>query len=94
MSVCLVVSIGENYRICAGAQNARRMLIEMQNIVQNGGDFDVELLADVLETCLNGPNISQRGAILALADFIGSAMEGAPPELETWNPMERTTKNT
>jgi hypothetical protein len=93
MGVCLVARNIEITSACVGAQDARRVLIEVKSLVQSGieqkGDFDARAIAKLLADALSGSQIHRDGVILALADFIGSAMEGAAPELGTWNPMER-----
>lgn len=75
------------------AQAARRLMIEVKQAVldgaSTGSNFNVNDIAARIESALNGPE--RNGIILGLADYIGSALEGCAPDVETWNPLERLT---
>jgi len=80
-----------------GAQAMRQLMLQLESAAScrdsEGADFNVLAVADrilpIFSTIFSGPDQVRKGALIALVDFIGSAMEGCTPYVVTWNPMER-----
>lgn len=78
-----------------GAQAALMLLREIERIVQTGttqgGEFDIHAITKMLGDAMAVTGEFQRGLLLAISDFIGSAIEGCVPDLASWDPMDRIT---
>lgn len=78
-----------------GAYSARTLILNVQRMVKqagmNGSDFDVKAVAAQIQITLGCEGPMLAGFAGALADFLGSTLEGCPPCPDNWNPMERLT---
>lgn len=76
-----------------GAQSARALILNVQRMVaeasRTGSDFDVQAVAMHIQIAAGCRGQRFAGFTGALADFLGSTLEGCPPSPDKWNPMER-----
>lgn len=84
-----------NSQFQEGAQSARTLILNVQRMLKEAGgansDFDLQAVAMQIQSTLSCRGQRLAGFAGALADFLGSTLEGCPPSPDKWNPMERLT---
>lgn len=75
----------------ASAARLFRQLRECnQKSIHKSGDINVSDLADCIEVALQD-EVNRRGIMLAIAEFVGTALDGAAIDPKTWKPLARLT---
>lgn len=72
-------------------RSAQRLLKRIQKCnrqcIAGTGNIDPAMIADLIQAALND-DIEHRGLLLAISEYLGSAIEGDVIDLETWQPLE------
>lgn len=79
-----------------GARLAKELLLKVERCnresVEKSGDLDLEKVADLLDAALQEPR-SRRGIMLALAEYLATAVDYKVIELASWHPLEYFDRN-
>jgi hypothetical protein len=73
-----------------GARSAKELLLKVERCnkaaVAEMGELDLHAVADLIERCLREPR-GRDGLLLALAEFIATAVNGDPIDIHDWTPL-------
>jgi hypothetical protein len=76
--------------LAAAARLFRELRDCNQKSIHRTGDINVSDLADCIDKALQD-EVNRRGVMLAIAEFVGTALDGAAIDPKTWKPLARLT---
>lgn len=74
--------------LSAAAKLFRDLRAAHKKSIAQTGDLNASDLADCIERALEN-EVTRRGIMLAIAEFIGAALDGVPVDPRTWKPLQR-----
>jgi hypothetical protein len=76
--------------LAAAAKLFRELRACNNKSIHKTGDLNASDLADCIEKALQD-EVNRRGIMLAIAEFVGAALDGQAIDPKTWKPLDRLT---